>query len=70
MGLFRSRASKKREKAAAMLLEEQTRAAGSHAQVPGREVTVEARPDPDQPGWGRTIGQAIGKAREDRAGHD
>ena len=67
MGLFRSKASKKREKAAAMLLEEQTR---SPAQVVRREVTAEARPNPDQPGWGRTMGRAIGKAREDRAGQD
>ena len=67
MGLFRSRASKKREKAAAMLLEEQTR---SQPQVVRREVTAEARPNPDQPGWGRTMGQAIGKAREDRSGQE
>lgn len=70
MGLFRSRASKKREKAAAMLLDEQTRAAEPHAQVARREVTAEARPNPDQPGWGRTIGKAIGKAREDRTGQE
>lgn len=67
MGLFRSRASKKREKTAAMLLEEQTRAAMAQPEVARREVTAEARPNPDQPGWGRTTGQAIGKAREDRA---
>jgi hypothetical protein len=53
-----------------MLQEEQTRAAQAHAQFALREVTAEARPDPDQPGWGRTIGQAIGKAREDRAGRE
>jgi hypothetical protein len=70
MGLFRSRVSKKREKAAAMLPEEQVRAAGRQAQVARREVTAEARPNPDQPGWGRTMGQAIGKAREDRAGQE
>jgi len=69
MGLFRSRASKKREKAA-KLLEEQTRAAKAQAEGGRREVTAEARPNPDQPGWGRTIGQAIGKAREDRASRE
>jgi hypothetical protein len=66
MGLFRSRARKKREKAAAELLKEQTRAATAQAQVARREVTAEERPNPDQPGWGRAIGQEIGKAREDR----
>jgi hypothetical protein len=66
MGLFRSRASKKREKAA-NLLQEQTRAVKPQAVGARREVTAEARPNPDQPGWGRTTGQAIGKAREDRA---
>jgi hypothetical protein len=70
MGLFRSRARQKREKAAAKLLEEQTRAAQAQADVARREVTAEARPNPDQPGWGRTIGQAIGNAREDRASQD
>jgi hypothetical protein len=66
MGLFRTRARKKREKAAAELLQEQTRTAKAPAQVARREVTAEERPNPDQPGWGRAIGQEIGKAREDR----
>jgi hypothetical protein len=66
MGLFRSRARKNREKAAAKLLEEQTRTAKTQAEVARREVTAEERPNPDQPGWGRTIGQEIGQAREDR----
>ena len=35
-----------------------------------REVKYEARPDPDKPGWGRIIGQEIGKAREDRASQE
>jgi hypothetical protein len=69
MGLFRSRAGKKREKTA-KLLEEQTRAAKVQAAVGRREVTAEARPNPDQPGWGQTIGQAIGKAREDRVSRE
>ena len=66
MGLFRTRARKNREKAAAELLKEQTRTARAQAQVARREVTAEERPNPDQPGWGQAIGQEIGKAREDR----
>jgi hypothetical protein len=65
MGLFRSRARKKREQAAAKLPEEQT-ARTEPAEATRREVTAEARPNPDQPGWGRIAGQAIGKAREER----
>jgi hypothetical protein len=67
MGLFRSRARKKREKAAAELLEEQARTVKAQREVARREVMAEARPNPDQPGWGLTIGQEIGKARENRA---
>ena len=70
MGVFRSRARKNREKAAAELLKEQTRTAKAQQEVARREVTAEGRPNPDQPGWGRTIGQEIGKAREDRAGQE
>ena len=70
MGLFRSRAKKNREKAAAALLEKQTMTVTAPAEVAPREVTAEARPNPDQPGWGRTIGQQIGKARGDRASQD
>jgi hypothetical protein len=66
MGLFR-RARKNREKAAAELLREQTRTVKAHGEVAPREVTAEARPNPDQPGWGQAIGQEIGKARGDRA---
>lgn len=53
--------------AAAEVRTEQTGAAEAQAVAVRRKVTAEARPDPDQPGWGRTIGQQIGKAREDRA---
>jgi hypothetical protein len=67
MGLFRSRATKKREKAAAELLKEQAGAVEAQRQITRREVTAEERPNPDQPGWGLTIGQEIGKARENRA---
>jgi hypothetical protein len=65
MGLFRSRRRKNREKAAAEHLEEQTTTAELPASAPARAVTAEERPDPDRPGWGRTIGQEIGKARDD-----
>jgi hypothetical protein len=64
MGLFRSRRRKNREKPAAEHLAEQTATAEPPAQVPLRGVTAEERPDPDRPGWGRTIGQEIGKARD------
>lgn len=66
MGLFRSRGRKNREKAAAELLKEQTRTASAQAEVARREVSAEERPNPDQPGWGRTIGQQIGRTRENR----
>jgi hypothetical protein len=66
MGLFRRRDRKKREKAAAELPKEQATPAKAQAEAARREVTAEARPDPDQPGWGRTIGQEIAKAREER----
>src|SRR5215467_10153943 len=67
MGLFRSKARKNREKAAAEFLKEQARTAKAQAGVARRGLTTEARPNPDQPGWGQIIGQEIGKAREDRA---
>ena len=55
MGLFRSRAGENREKAAAELPNEQTRTVEAQPEVVPREVKREARPNPDQPGWGRTI---------------
>jgi hypothetical protein len=70
MGLFRTRAKKNREMAAAEPLKEQTRTATAQAEVAHREVKSEARPNPDIPGWGRTIGEEIGKAREDRASRE
>ena len=50
MGLFRSRARKNREKVAAELLKEQTRTVKAQGEVARREVTAEARPNPDKPG--------------------
>ena len=55
MGLFRSMAGKNREKAAAELPHEQARTVKAQPEVAPREVKREARPDPDKPGWGRTI---------------
>jgi hypothetical protein len=70
MGLFRGGAGKNREKAPAELRKEQTSTVQAQPQVARREAKYEARPDPDKPGWGLTIGQEIGKAREDRAGQE
>lgn len=66
MGLFGSKARKKLEKAAAELLKAQAKAAEPQTEVAPREVTARARVDPDQPGWGRAMGQEIAKAREER----
>ena len=70
MGLFRGRAGKNRENAAAGPPTEQARTVKAAPEVARREVKYEARPNPDKPGWGRIIGQEIGKAREDRAGQE
>jgi hypothetical protein len=70
MGLFRSRAKKKREKAAGELPREPAMTAKAQAEAARREVTAEARPNPDEPGWGEAIGQQIGKAREDRGSQE
>ena len=53
MGLFRSGAGKNREKAAAGLPDEQARTVMAQPQAGPREVKREARPNPDEPGWGR-----------------
>ena len=55
MDLFRSRAGKNREEAAAEPPDEQTRTVKAQTAVGPREVKREARPNPDEPGWGRTI---------------
>ena len=70
MRLFDRRASKRRDKAEAHLIQEQTSAANAEAQAARQHRPAEARPDPDQPGWGRTIGQAISKAREESASQE
>jgi hypothetical protein len=63
--LFRGRTRKDREEAAG-LPKEQAGTVEAPAEVARGEVKFEARPNPDNPGWGQTIGQEIGKAREDR----
>ena len=70
MGLFHRRAKKNREKAAAELLKEQATTAKAQTEVAPREAASEARPDPDQPGWGETIGQQIGKTRKEGASQE
>jgi hypothetical protein len=55
MGLFRGRAGKDPEKAAAELRKEQARTVKAQPEVARREVKREARPDPNKPGWGRAI---------------
>ncbi len=55
LGLVRGRAGNNRENAAAELPDEQTRTVEAQPVVAPREVKREARPDPDKPGWGRTI---------------
>ena len=54
-GLFRSRAGKNREMAAAELPTEQTKTVTAQPEAGPREVKREARPNPDEPGWGRTV---------------
>lgn len=70
MGLFRSRAGKNREEAPAELLNDQTSTVTAPPVAARREVKHEARPDPDKPGWGRTIDLGIGKARGDGAARE
>ncbi|MBO0807346.1 MAG: hypothetical protein J2P32_03470 [Actinobacteria bacterium] len=55
MGLFRGGAGKDRGKAAAGLPAEQAGTVEAQPVAAPREVKREARPDPNQPGWGRAI---------------
>ena len=68
MGLFRNRAKKNREKAAADLPKEPDQTAKEQVEVARPEVTAEQRPNPDQPGWGMALGQEIGRTRAGRPG--
>ena len=58
------------EEAATGLLEEQASTVAAQPEVARREVKREARPDPNKPGWGLTIGQEVSKARGDRASQE
>ena len=64
IGLFRGGARKHRDERAAELPKEQAGTVTAQPAVAGREVKREARPDPNKPGWGLSVGQ-VGKARED-----
>ncbi len=55
----------KREEGATGLLDQQAATATTQLAAAGREVKREARPNPNKPGWGLSIGQEAGKARED-----
>ena len=55
MGLFRGRAGRNREMAAAEPPNEPAMTVKAQSEVAPREVKREARPNPDEPGWGRTI---------------
>lgn len=66
VGLFRGRTRKDREEEAAGLPKEQAGTVKAPAEVARGEVKFEARPNPDNPGWGQIVGQDVGKAGEDR----
>jgi hypothetical protein len=70
MGLFHRRAKKNRHKAAAEPPKERATTAKAQTEVAPREAASEARPDPDQPGWGEAIGQQIGNTRGERASQE
>jgi hypothetical protein len=56
MGLFRRRAGQDREVGAAEPVKEQATTVKAQPAAAAREVKREARPDPNKPGWGQTIG--------------
>ena len=55
MGLFRGRSGTNREESAAELRHEHTWTVKAQPEVAPLEVKREARPNPDEPGWGRTV---------------
>lgn len=59
-----------REEEAAGLLDQQAATVAAQPAVAGREVKREARPNPNKPGWGLSIGQEVGKARGDGASRE
>ena|ERR1700722_15725659 len=59
-----------REEGAAGLLDQQAATVTAQLAAAGREVKREARPNPNKPGWGLSIGQEVGKPREDGASRE
>jgi hypothetical protein len=59
-----------REAAAAGLLDQQAATVTTQLAAASREVKREARPNPNKPGWGLSIGQEVGKAGEDGANRE
>jgi len=57
----------KREEGAAGLLDQQAATVTAQPAAVGRELKREARPNPNKPGWGLSVGQEVGKARDDGA---
>ena len=60
----------KREEGAAGLLDQQAATVTAQPAAVGRELKREARPNPNKPGWGLSIGQEAGNAREDDASRE
>jgi hypothetical protein len=60
----------KREERAAGLLDQQAATVTAQLAAAGREVKRETRPNPNKPGWGLSIGQEVGKAREGDASRE
>ena len=67
---FRGGARKHRDEGAAELLDQQAATVTAQPAVAGREVKREARPNPNKPGWGLSIGQEVGKGRDDGASRE
>jgi hypothetical protein len=60
----------KREEEAAGLQDEQAATVTTQLAAAGREVKREARPNPNKPGWGLSIGQEAGNAGEGGASRE
>jgi len=84
MDFFRGGARKHRDERPAELLKEQAETVTAQPAIldqqaatvttqlaaAGREVKREARPNPNKPGWGLSIGQEVGKPRGDGASRE
>ncbi len=60
----------KRGEGAAGLLDQQAAMVTAQPAAAGRELKREARPNPNKPGWGLSIGQEVGQAGEGNALND